>query len=58
MAFVLSVVAGLLLIWLAVEFEFIGLSASAIGRLPVRTLVLVLGALTLIWLWRRRPKWR
>jgi hypothetical protein len=56
MAFVL-LVAGLLFIWLAVEFEFFGLSASAIGGLPVRTLVLVLGVLTLIWLWRRRAKW-
>ncbi|MHC4710138.1 MAG: hypothetical protein ACYTA3_06880 [Planctomycetota bacterium] len=51
------IVAGLLLVWLAVEFEFFGLSAAAIGGLPVRSLFLLLGVLTLIWLWRHRAKW-
>jgi peptidoglycan/LPS O-acetylase OafA/YrhL len=56
MALVL-IVAGLMLVWLAVEFGFFGLSAAAIGGLPVRALFLLLGVLTLIWLWQHRAKW-
>jgi hypothetical protein len=54
--FFVLLVAGLLFIWLAVEFQFFGLTASAIGELPVRMLVMILGVLILVWLWRR-PKW-
>jgi membrane protein implicated in regulation of membrane protease activity len=51
------VIGGLLFVWLATEAGWFGLDSASAAGLPLRLLLIALGVLTAIWLWRRRARW-
>lgn len=54
---IVLVVTGVLLVWLASEGGWLGLSAGSMSDLPMLPMAVALVVLCVLWLWRRRARW-